>query len=168
MARTAPVAGVSDHNPAEWGLWLNRPLLGQWTWDLIRWLDFLDERSALPADRGGETWKPERPYVLIGVGAMSLPVLLAGGLDARVAGVSCDGILVSYVGRDARPWTGVPMGLLAPGILELADVGQLAAFLAPRPLVLSRAIEPTGGPASPERIRSAFEFTRLVYRLFKA
>ena len=134
----------------------------------MRWLDFLDEKSASPADRGGEGWRPARPYVVIGRGAMSLPALLAAGLDARVAGVSCEGALVSYVGRDARPWSGVPMGLLAPGILDLADVGQVAALLAPRPLVLSGAIEPTGGPASPERIRSAFEFTRAVYGLFAA
>jgi dienelactone hydrolase len=168
MARIAPVAGVADHNPAEWGLWVNRPLLGQWTWDIIRWLDFLDERSAAPPGRGGEMWRPARPYVLIGIGAMSLPVLLAGGLDVRVAGVYCDSALVSFVGRDARPWLGVPMGLLAPGILDLADVGQLAALLAPRPLVLSGAVEPTGGPASLERIRSAFDFTRRVYGLFAA
>jgi dienelactone hydrolase len=168
LAHIPPVAGAFDHSPAEWGLWVNRPLLGQWTWDLIRWLDFLDERSAVRADQGGATWRPVRPYVLIGLGAMSLPALLAGGLDARVAGVSCDGALVSYVGRDARPWSGVPMGLLAQGILEVADVGQLAAMLAPRPLVLSGAIEPTGGPAAPERIRAAFEFTRLVYGLFGA
>ena len=119
MANIAPVAGVADHNPAEWGLWVSRPLLGQWTWDLIRWLDFLDEQIE-PRRRieAGESWKPARPYVLIGLGAMSLPALLAGGLDARVAGVSCDGCLVSFVGRDARPWSGVPMGLLAPGILD--------------------------------------------------
>jgi dienelactone hydrolase len=168
MAHVGAVARVADHNPAEWGLWIDRPLLGQWTWDLIRWLDFLDEQSTVRGAGGGETWKPARPYVLIGSGAMSLPVLLAGALDPRVAGVSCQGVLVSYVGSDARPWSGVPMGLLAPGILDVGDVGQLAALLAPRPLVLTGAVEPTGGPATPERIRCAFEFTRGVYALVGA
>jgi dienelactone hydrolase len=168
MGHVAPVAGVADHNPAEWGLWVNRPLLGQWIWDLIRWLDFLDEQSSVRGNAGGASWRPARPYVLIGSGAMGLAALLAGGLDGRVAGVCCQGALVSYVGRDARPWSGVCMGVLAPGILELGDIGQLAALLAPRPLVLTGPIEPTGGPATPERIRSAFEFARRVYGLFEA
>ena len=168
LARTGHVAGVPDHNPAEWGLWVNRPLLGQWTWDVIRWLDFLDVQSAILRAVGNDAWKPARPYVVIGLGAMSIPAMLAGGLDRRVAGVSCEGALVSYVGREARPWAGVPMGLLAPGILEVGDVGQLAALLAPRPFVLRGATEPDGGQASPERIRSAFEFTRRIYNLVGA
>ena len=43
LANIGPVAGVRDHTPAEWGLWVNRPLLGQWVWDIMRWLDLLDE-----------------------------------------------------------------------------------------------------------------------------
>ena len=59
-----------------------------------------------------------RSFILIGLGAMSLPALFAAGLDARVSGVSCSGGLVSFVGRNAQPWAGVPMGLLAPNILD--------------------------------------------------
>ena len=113
-------------------------------------------------------WKPARPYFLIGRGSMSLPTLLTGGLDPRVAGVSCDGCLVSFVARGTLPWSGVPMGLLAPGMLDVADVGQLAALLAPRPLVVPAAIEPEGGPATIERMWSAFEFTRRIYGLVGA
>ena len=125
----APVAGVADHNPAEWGLWVGRPLLGQWTWDVIRWLDFLDEQSV---DRGGESWRPRRPYVVIGLGAMSLPALLAGALDSRVGWRFVRRVSREFCrSRNAKPWSGIPMGLLAPGILEVGDVGQLAALLAP-------------------------------------
>ncbi len=99
---------------------------------------------------------------------MSLPALLAGGLDPRVAGVCCDGCLVSFVARGALPWIGVPMGLLAPGMLNVADVGQLVALLAPRPLVVPAAIEPEGGPATIERMRLAFDFTRRIYELVGA
>jgi hypothetical protein len=168
MANVTPVAGVTDHDPAEWGLWVGRPLLGQWTWDVVRWLDFLDEQSAKSGVHGRGLWKPMRPYVVIGLGAMSLPVLLAGGLDPRVAGVCYDGGLVSYVGRDSRPWSGVPMGLLALGILNLADVGHLAALLAPRPIVVSGVVEPQGEPATSDRLNSAFDFPRRIYELFGA
>lgn len=168
VTNVAAVADVADHNPAEWGLWVNRPLIGQWTWDLIRWLDFLDEWSRGRDDRGRAAWTPARPYVFLGFGAMSLPALMAGALDPRVAGVWCEGCLVSYVGRDAKPWSGHPMGLMAPRILELADVSQLAALLAPRPFVLTSATEPDGGPATLARIRLAFDFTRGIYDLLGA
>jgi hypothetical protein len=50
----------------------------------------------------------------------------------------------------------------------LADIGHLAALVAPRPLVLPAAIEPEGGLATLERIRSAFDFTRRIYELVGA
>ncbi len=165
VSNVGPVAGVPDHNPAEWALWVNRPLLGQWSWDLIRWIDFLDEQSRRVSMPGHGKRGVSRPYVLLGYGAMSLPALIAGALDPRVSGVCCEDCLVSYVGLDAKPWSGHPMGLLAPNILELADVGHIAALLAPRPFVLTSAVEPDGGPATVARIQGAFDFTRRVYGL---
>ncbi len=60
------------------------------------------------------------------------------------------------------------MGLLAPNILELGDISHFAALLAPRPFVLTSAVEPDGQPSTPERIRGAFEFTERIYRLLGA
>src|SRR6185503_9259053 len=30
-----------DHNSAEWSIWMGRPLVAQWCWDVIRALDYL-------------------------------------------------------------------------------------------------------------------------------
>ena len=60
------------------------------------------------------------------------------------------------------------MGLIAPDILDLGDVGHLAALVAPRPLVVSSALEPEGGLASGDRILRQFAFTRSVYELLGA
>jgi len=167
-ANVAPVAGIADHTVAEWALWVNRPLLGQWVWDIIRWLDFLDEKRVDQTKKAAFDPRPLRPFVLIGIGAMSLPALLAAALDPRVAGVSCAGCLVSFVGQGEKPWSGVPMGLLAPNILDVGDVGHFAALVAPRPLVISSAIAPEGGLASQDRILREFAFTRSVYELMGA
>jgi dienelactone hydrolase len=168
VALTAPaVGGVPDHSPAEWGLWIGRPLLGQWVWDIIRWLDFLDEMRTEPSEPGTGL-KPDRPYALIGSGAMSLPSLIAAALDPRVAAVSCDGCLISLVGRTGKPWSNVPMGLIAPNMLEVADIAHVAALIAPRPLLFLNAIEPEGGGAAADRVARAFSFCSSVYRLLGA
>jgi hypothetical protein len=163
-----PVGGVADHTAAEWALWVGRPLLGQWVYDIVRGLDSLDEMRHEPRTRGAAFGPPVRPYVLIGQGAMSLPTLLAAALDPRVAAVSCSGGLVSFVARTARPWTGVPMGWIAPNILDAGDVGHLAALVAPRPLAFTRAIEPDGGIADHDRTVAAFAFSRAIYALMGA
>ena len=165
VTNVAPVAGVADHNVAEWGLWVNRPLLGQWTWDLIRWLDFLEEMGRAPGGPGEKAWKPARPYVIFGYGGMSLPSLVAVCLTGA-DGVYCDGCLISYVPRAGRAWSGHPMGLLAPGMLELVDVGQLAGLMAPRPLAVVNRVEPDGEAATPERIGAAFDYTRRTTACF--
>jgi dienelactone hydrolase len=161
-----PIADVVDHTPAEWALWVGRPLLGQWVWDIVRWLDLLDDLNASkdPAD----VKVAGRHYVVVGVGAMAVAALVAAALDPRIAAVACSDCLVSYVARNDQPWRGVPMGLLAPNILDLGDVGHLAALTAPRPLTIGRCFEPDGEIASPERVRSAFSYCETVYRLIGA
>jgi hypothetical protein len=97
---------------------------------------------------------------------MALPTLVAAGLDRRIAGIACLHGLVSLVGTTDIPWRNVPMGLLAPGLLEVGDIGHLAALVAPRPLVYANAIEPDGGhEAAAARSESAFRFARSIFRL---
>ncbi len=162
------MAGVADHTAAEWGLWVGRPLLGQWVWDIIRWIDLLDELQQNPIKAPNQFGVPRRPYVLNAIGATSVPSILAAALDTRIAGVVCSDCLVSYVSRGVEPWSGIPMGLLAPNILEVGDVGHLAALVAPRPLVIRSGVEPEGGQAAPDRLSEAFDFTRTIYRLLQA
>ncbi|MGP0067809.1 MAG: alpha/beta hydrolase family protein [Isosphaeraceae bacterium] len=168
LAGNGPVVGVADHTVAEWGLWVGRPLLGQWVWDIIRWIDLLEDLRRNQVKAPKELTSPNHPFVLIGIGAMSLPAIIAAALDDRVAGVACSDCLVSFVARGVKPWSGVPMGLIAPNILEVGDVGHLAALVAPRPLVVESGIEPEGGPAEPDRLLDAFRFTRAVYSLLQA
>ena len=60
------------------------------------------------------------------------------------------------------------MGLIAPGILDVGDVGHLAALVAPRPLVISSGVEPEGGKVRGERLLEYFAYTRAVYGLLDA
>ncbi|HEY2158326.1 MAG TPA: hypothetical protein VGH33_22035, partial [Isosphaeraceae bacterium] len=110
-----------------------------------------------------------RPFECVGVGPFGLVALIASALrNDRVSRVGWIGPLVSFVGADAMPWTGLPMGLIAPDVLDVADVGHLAALVAPKPLVLAGGVEPSGVPASAARRAEAFGYARAAYRLLGA
>jgi hypothetical protein len=165
LAQLRPVAGVADHSTAEWGLWVGRPLLGQWVYDVVRWLDFLDDPGATRLKKSLGIEGPSRPYALIGLGPIGTAAIIAAALDPRIASVACVGGLVSFVAQSDRPWSGVPMGLLAPNILDVGDIGHIAALVAPRLLHVAGGIEPEGGAATQGRLDQAFAFTRAIYRL---
>ena len=165
---TAPVVGVPDHNEAEWCLWVGRPLLGQWVQDTIRWMNALDEWRL--AERPLPTGRPfpARPYILCATGPLSLVALATAALDPRVDAVFISGGLVSFVAESDRSWSKVPMGIIAPNILNIADIAQIAGLIAPRKLVIADAATPEGERATPERLRSAFSWTRRIYALLGA
>jgi hypothetical protein len=59
------------------------------------------------------------------------------------------------------------MGLLAPGILRLGDIPQLAALSAPRRLVITEGRTPQGKLVRLKELQAAYAFTRHIYRLHK-
>ena len=151
-----PIGGVPDHNEAEWALWLGRPLLGRWAWDALRWLEALATLAR----------EDEPPPVLVGIGPFALVALVAAGLGGAPVRVATAGGPVSYVG--AGPWTGWNMGVIAPNILDVADVGHLAGLVAPNRLAIAGGVEPDGTRASKDRMRTAFDATRTVYKALRA
>jgi hypothetical protein len=60
------------------------------------------------------------------------------------------------------------MGLLAPGILRVGDIPQLAALSAPRRLVIAEGVTPPGKKLPQVDLRKAFAFTQSIFKLHKA
>ena len=78
------IGRAPDHNTAEWGLLIGRPLLGQWVHDVRRLLDALGQANgASPTE-----------VVLIGDGPGGLVALCAAAVDRRVARVAAVGTLL--------------------------------------------------------------------------
>jgi hypothetical protein len=102
---------------------------------------------------------------LIGLGPIGTAALIAAALDPRIGSVACIGGLVSFVAQSDLPWSGVPMGLLAPSILDIGDIAHIAALVAPRRLHVAGGVEPEGGAATQGRLDQAFAFTRAIYGL---
>ncbi|MCA9080000.1 MAG: acetylxylan esterase [Planctomycetaceae bacterium] len=153
------IGRAPDHTTAEWSLWLGRPLLAQWVWDVTRLLDALDEREPRAA--------PAMPTAVVGIGPAGLIALCAASLTTRIQAVATVSTLASFL-TDA-PYTGQRMGTFAPGILrDVGDVAHIAATLSPRRLVISDAVN--GQSQSLEETASTEQFraTRAAYQLENA
>lgn len=141
-----------DHNSAEWALWLGRPLLGQWAYDVKRYLDAAEaEMEALP---------PE--VVVVGEGPAGLVALAAAAADPRITKVAAVGSLASWV-TDV-PYQNQRLGVFAPGILrDVGDVAHLAALAAPRRVVIAGGVSGGGQALTGEQLRAAYRPARNIW-----
>ncbi|MCE9561303.1 MAG: SMP-30/gluconolactonase/LRE family protein [Planctomycetes bacterium] len=145
------VGRAPDHNSAEWGLWLGRPLLGQWVFDLRQALD------ALELDR-------DLQLVLVGEGPAGLVALCAAATDKRISKVAVVDTLASYA--TDTPYTNQRLGTLAPGILrDVGDVGQLAALCAGKRVVIAGGISSSGKSLAPDELATAYKPATDVFKL---
>jgi cephalosporin-C deacetylase-like acetyl esterase len=151
------VHGAPDHNSAEHAVWVGRPLLGQWAFDVHCLLDWMTLQPDL---------NPER-LVVIGIGQAGVVALCAAATDNRVHTVVAIETPATLVTEEAYA-PGTRMGLLAPNLFTVGDVPQLAALGAPRRLLIAGAVTPQGKKLPEKDIKGAYQFTREVYDLYKA
>jgi dienelactone hydrolase len=150
------IVGALDHNSAEQGLWVGRPLLGQWVFDVRCLLDWLALQPSLDRSR----------FAVVGIGQAGIVALIAAGLlEDQVSSAAAVATPVSYLTRQAYP-SGTRMGLLAPGILRVGDIPHLAALMAPRHLLIARGVDFAGTTLANEALRQAFAFTTSIFRLY--
>lgn len=152
------VRGAPDHTIAEQGIWIGRPLLGQWVVDVGSVLDWLATQPGID---------PRRCYVA-GLGqAATIAVTAAALLEGQLAGaMSFEGPTTFVTGVDYAP--GSFMGLLAPGILHAGDIAQIAACIAPRRLWIADGVAPQGPKQTLKLLRAAYAYTSAVYALYQA
>jgi dienelactone hydrolase len=152
------VRGAPDHNVAEQGVLLGRPLLGQWVFDVQVVLAALLDRTDVDRQR----------VVLAGIGHAGLLALAAAAfIGERVAGVVAFAPPTTYL-TDAPYAPPMRMGLLAPGIVGVGDVPQLAAMIAPRRLLIAGGVSPGGKKLSDAALKEAFAFTTAAYKANRA
>lgn len=151
------IAGAPDHNSAEHAVWVGRPLLGQWVFDLSHLADWLAlQKNVNP-----------RRIAVVGLGQAGLVAVTAAGLlEGRFHAAGSIGGPASWITSEAYP-SGTRMGLLAPGILSVGDLPHLAALAAPDRIVIAEPLGPDGKPLAAKRVTEAFAYPRAVYRLFK-
>ena len=148
------IGHAPDHNTAEWSLWIGRPLLGQWVYDVRRTLDAIAERDgSLPHD-----------VLAIGRGSSGVVALCAAALDERITRVKAVDSLSSF--KTNQAYRGLRLGLMVPGILrDVGDIADIASLVAPRPVTINGGITGDGNPADRVTLRKAFESTERAFEL---
>ncbi len=145
------VGQAPDHNSAEWGLWIGRPLLGQWVTDVRRLLDAMNEIE-------------RRETAVIGIGPAGLVALAAGAVEPRIKSVAAIGTISTLVSD--RPYRGQRLGTIVPGMLvDVGDVAHLAALAAPRRVVIAGGVGPDGKPMDGPSLRDAYDPAARVFGL---
>jgi hypothetical protein len=130
-----------------------RPLAGRRAFDLMRAVDYLAARRDVAADR----------VTVVGLGDDALPALLAAATDTRIRALAVAGYFHSFVsqmktmsppatgtlrnswndaqldGRLKTPDYPVDLGSVIPSVLEMADIADIAALVAPRTMLFCQA-----------------------------
>jgi len=157
-AQAGDVVGhAPDHNTAEWSLWIGRPLLGQWAWDVSRLLDAIKaSKSSLPDE-----------VAVVGVGPAGLVAVVAAAQDDRITKVATVGTLASFI--TGEPYREQRLGTLVPGMLRyIGDIGRLASLVAPRRLVVAGGVHGGGQALESDELGRAFDYSRRIYTLLEA
>jgi hypothetical protein len=143
----------SEELAAKNSLVLGRHILGMRVFDVLRSVDF----ALRDAGFSEVHFYGEREAGLV--------ALFAAAFDERVASVrvlSAPVTLVSSNGFDYPP------SLFPPRLLEIADVPEIAAMVAPRPLLFETPLGPRAKPLNKGEVEKLFDFTKKVYRLYGA
>jgi cephalosporin-C deacetylase-like acetyl esterase len=151
---TRPInsTGESDKHNTEFRLGcdamkMKTSTLGLRVFDVLRGIDYLNSRH----DIG--------PLGLTGVGVAGAWALHAAALEPRVDALTLERAPLSYRAAAATRYYDdslVNFRSVAWGQLRVADVSDLLAALAPRPVTFAQPLGPTGVPLAQEEIESAF------------
>jgi dienelactone hydrolase len=152
------ILNSSCYQLAHMALPLGMTVAGMWTWDLMRLLDYIAIRPECK----------ERKVAAIGLSGGGLQTLWLAALDERV---DC-AIISGY-------FYGVKDSLLhlsdncacnyVPHLWEYADMGDLGALIAPRPLLIESGLQdPLNGPRGIANVMEQYSITSAAYALLDA
>ncbi|MBX6312846.1 MAG: acetylxylan esterase [Isosphaeraceae bacterium] len=140
-----------DSQEAFLALHLDRPLLGQRVFDVLRVLDALVDRT-----RDG--------VHLVGIGVGGPIALHAAALDPRIGQLTLERSILSWTEVAETPRARDQLSNVVPGALLAYDLPDLAASLAPRPLTIESPVAPTQQPASKAALDEQCDPVRRAYQ----
>ncbi|MDY3552648.1 SMP-30/gluconolactonase/LRE family protein [Gemmata sp. JC717] len=155
---TDRVGRAPDHNSAEWGLWLGRPLLGQWVFDVHQVL------SSFPEATDARGRPVDQEIVLIGNGPAGVVALCAAAVEKRITKVVAINTLTSFVTDE--PYTNQRLGVMAPGLLrDIGDVAHLAALCTPKRVIIAGGVSGGGAARTVDQLTTAYAPASAAFEL---
>ena len=121
--------GTPEYNLSNYGLFIGRPIMAMWTFDVRCAADLLASRAEVDATR----------ISIAGRGRGALAAVLAAGYDDRIHSVAAEEMLGSWVFNEE--FRDLGLAYFIPRILTLADMPQLVACLAPRPVLIVNPVD---------------------------
>ncbi|MEZ4866530.1 MAG: alpha/beta hydrolase family protein [Caldilineaceae bacterium] len=154
-ARPDQLLESSCRQLAHMALPLGLTVAGMWTWDLIVLLDYAQTRSECVS----------QPIGCIGLSGGGLQTLWLAALDERVACAVISGYFYG-VADSLLHLAGNCDCNYIPHMWETADMGDVAALIAPRPLLIEAARQDgLNGPRGIENVLEQYAITEQAYQL---
>jgi dienelactone hydrolase len=141
-----PAAGMA--------LMLGQTLIGWRVWDVVRTLDYISTRSDLDANRVG----------CIGISGGGTAALFAAAIEPRIKAAMVSGYLNTF--KDSIGTLNHCMDNFVPGILEWAEMHDIAGLIAPRPFFAESGEQDNIFPVS--AAKESFARLRRIYDVFGA
>jgi dienelactone hydrolase len=148
------IGKAADHNSAEWAMWIGRPLLGQWAYDIRRTLD------ALLASIDGV---PEE-VAIVAIGPATLPAIVATGFEEGIRTLVCIDPPATFAVD--RPYEKQRLGIFVPGMAKMVgDVQHLLSLVAPRKVLVASAVHPDAKPLNLAELDITFKYARNAFKI---
>lgn len=129
-------------------------MIGWRVWDVVRTLDWIETRPELDARRAG----------CMGISGGGTATLFAAALEPRIRAALVSGYLNTF--RDSILSIAHCMDNYVPGILNWAEMYDIAGLIAPRPLFVESGERDDIFPI--EASRASFARVREIYKVFGA
>lgn len=137
---------------------LGQTVIGMWIWDLMRLIDYIATRQDCDLDRLG----------CLGLSGGGYQTLWLAALDERVQCAAVSGYFYG-VGEALLLQNENCSCNYVPGLWKYADMGDVGALIAPRPLLVETGDrDPLNGKSGVDNVRSQLAITRQAYNLFAA
>jgi dienelactone hydrolase len=137
---------------------LGQTVTGMWIWDLMRLIDYAATRADCDLTRIG----------CAGLSGGGLQTLWLAALDERVRCAVVSGYFYGYKDSLLRLSTNCSCNYV-PGLWQLADMGDIGALIAPRPLLIETGrYDELNGERGVLNVTEQYEITRQAYTLLGA
>ncbi len=144
------VGRAPDHNAAEWALWLGRPMVHQWLYDIRSFVKAMMEVDTVH----------ERGILFVGEGPAGLLALASAGTSQNAVERGAAVINAPVTLVTDQPYEKQWLGLLAAGFLrDFGDVPHVAALGALTPLAIAGGTDAQGRPLTEDELRAAYKVT---------